>query len=106
MSLSKKNSDKLNSFLKNKNLIKDLNSKHIDKNFTSTKETSKVDDPNNIFYSLINNSDTLEETSKVNYLLRNSEKNNININTKRSNSSRYLTPEEELYDEFNYLLDE
>ena len=64
------------------------------------------EDPNKIFYSLIDNSETLEETSKVNNSLRKSEINQINMNSKKDNFSRKLTTEEELYDEFNYLLDE
>ena len=32
--------------------------------------------------------------------------NQLNINSRKSNCSKKLTIEEELYDEFNYLLDE
>ena len=56
--------------------------------------------------SLIDNSESLEETSSVNNLLRKSEINQINMNSKKDNLSKKLTTEEELYDEFNYLLDE
>ena len=63
-------------------------------------------DPNKIFYSLIDNSESLEETSNVDNLLRKSEFNQINMNSRKANSSKKLTTEEELYDEFNYLLDE
>ena len=63
-------------------------------------------DPNKIFYSLIDNSESLEETSNVNNSLRKSEINHINMNSKKNNFSKKLTTEEELYDEFNYLLDE
>ena len=61
------------------------------------------ENPNKIFYSLIDNSDSLEETSNVNNSIRKSE---ININSRKANFSKKLTTEEELYDEFNYLLDE
>ena len=65
-----------------------------------------LEDPNKIFYSLIDNSESLEDTSKVNNSLRKSELNQINMNSRKANFSRKLTIEEELYDEFNYLLDE
>ena len=91
MSLSKKNLVKLNKYKKNKNLNNDL---------------LKSEDPNKIFYSLIDNSETLDETSKINHLLRNSELNQINMNSKKDNYPKNLTTEDELYDEFNYLLDE
>ena len=110
MSLSKKNLDKLNNYKINKNLNNDSNNINTftktDQNDNSTKNKLKSKDPNKIFYSLIDNSESLEETSKVNHLLRNSEINQININSKKANYSKKLTTEEELYDEFNYLLDE
>ena len=110
MSLSKKNLDKLNKFKKNKNLNNEI--KNISKctnisnndNLISNPLNSK--DPNKIFYSLIDNSESLEETSNVNNSLRKSELNQININSRKTNFSKKLTTEEELYDEFNYLLDE
>ena len=64
------------------------------------------EDPNKIFYSLIDNSESLEETSNVNDSLKKSELNQINMNSKKANIATKLTTEEELYDEFNYLLDE
>ncbi len=110
MSLSKKNLDKLNKFKKKKNLNNE--SKNIN-NFTNITNNDNLitnppnsEDPNNIFYSLIDNSESLEETSNVNNSLRKSEINQINMNSKKDNFSKKLTIEEELYDEFNYLLDE
>ena len=110
MSLSKKNLDKLNKFKKSKNLNKE--SKNIS-NYTNISNNDNLisnplnsDDPNKIFYSLIDNSESLEETSNVNNSLRKSEINQININSNKDNFSKKLTTEEELYDEFNYLLDE
>ena len=110
MSLSKKNLDKLNKFKKNKNLNNE--SKNI-KNHTNITHNDNLitkslnsDDPNKIFYSLIDNSESLEETSNVNNSLIKSELNKINMNSKTDNISKKLTTEEELYDEFNYLLDE
>ena len=110
MSLSKKNLDKLNKFKKNENLNNDINNisnyTNIDKNNNLTKNPLKSQDPNNIFYSLIDNSDSLEETSNVNHSLRKIEHNQINMNSRKANFSNKLSTEEELYDEFNYLLDE
>ena len=110
MSLSKKNLDKLIKIKKNKDLNNE--SKNIN-DYTNTTKNDKLitnplnsEDPNKIFYSLIDNSESLEETSKVNNSLRKSELNQFNMNYKKANSSTKLTTEEELYDEFNYLLDE
>ena len=110
MSLSKKNLDKLNKFKKKKNLNNE--SKNIS-NYTNRPKNDNLitnplnsEDPNKIFYSLIDNSESLEETSNVNNSLRKSEINQINMNSKKDNFSKKLTTEEELYDEFNYLLDE
>ena len=110
MSLSKKNLDKLNKFKKNKNLnnksknISNYTNLSNNENCISNKLNSE--DPNKIFYSLIDNSEFLEETSNVNNLLRKSELNQVNMNSRKANFSKKLTTEEELYDEFNYLLDE
>ena len=110
MSLSKKNLDKLNKYKNNKNLNNDKNNisncKKIDRNNNSTNNEFNSEDPNKIFYSLIDNSESLEETSNINNSLRESEINQINMNNKKHNLSKKLTTEEELYDEFNYLLDE
>ena len=110
MSLSKKNLDKLNKFKKKKNLKNE--SKNIN-NYTNLTNNDNLitnplnsKDPNKIFYSLIDNSESLEETSNVNNSLRKSEINQINMNSNEDNFSKKLTTEEELYDEFNYLLDE
>ena len=110
MSLSKKNLDKLNNFKKKKNL--NIESKNIN-NYTNLTNNDNLitnpldsEDPNKIFYSLIDNSESLEETSNLNNSLRKSEINQINMNSNKDNFSKKLTTEEELYDEFNYLLDE
>ena len=109
MSLSKKNLDKLNKFIKKKNLNNESNNININ-NYTNNDNLISYplnsQDPNKIFYSLIDNSESLEETSNVNNLLRKSELNQINMNSRQANFSKKLTSEEELYDEFNYLLDE
>ena len=110
MSLSKKNLDKLNKYKENKNLNYDSNNisnlTRRDHKDNSTKNKLQLEDPNKIFYTLIDNSESLEETSNVNNSLRKSEINHINMNSKKNNFSKKLTTEEELYDEFNYLLDE
>ena len=110
MSLSKKNLDKLNKFKKKKNLNNE--NKNIN-NFTNITNNDNLitnplnsEDPNKIFYSLIDNSESLEETSNVNNSLRKSEFNQINMNSRNTNFPKKLTTEEELYYEFNYLLDE
>ncbi len=110
MSLSKKNLDKLNKLKKNKNL--NYESKNISDDTNIPNNDNLITNPLNsedsskIFYSLIDNSETLEETSKVSYSLRKSELNQINMNSRKANFSKKLSTEEELYDEFNYLLDE
>jgi len=112
MSLSKKNLDKLNKFKKKKNLNNESKNININnyKNITNNDNliTNPLDseDPNKIFYSLIDNSESLEETSNINHSLRKSDLNQINKNSKKDNYPKKLTTEEELYDEFNYLLDE
>ena len=110
MSLSKKNLDKLNKFKKKKNLNNE--SKNINDYTNITNNDNLItnplnsEDPNKIFYSLIDNSESLEETSNINNSLRESEINQTNMNSKKHNLTKKLTTEEELYDEFNYLLDE
>ena len=110
MSLSKKNLDVLKQLKKDKNLNNEsnniINYTNISKNDNLISNPLNSDDPNKIFYSLIDNSESLEETSNVNNSLRKSELNKINMNSKKHNFSNKLTTEEELYDEFNYLLDE
>ena len=110
MSLSKKNLDKLNKFKKNKNLNNESenisNFTNISNNDNLIPDPLNSEDPNKIFYSLIDNSESLEETSNVNNSLRKSEINQINMNSKKDNFFKKLSTEEELYDEFNYLLDE
>ena len=110
MRLSKKNLDKLNKFKKNINLNNENNNTsnytNIPNNDNLMSNPLNSEDPNKIFYSLIDNSESLEETSSVNNSLRKSELNQINMNPRKANFFKKLTTEEELYDEFNYLLDE
>ena len=78
MGLSKKNLGKLNTFIKNNNLVRDNNS--IEKPQESH-NASKVEDPSKIFYSIIDNSDNINETSDANQLLKQSEDVFHNINS-------------------------
>ena len=103
MSLSKKNLGKLKTFIKENNFVNNNNSS---KNQQESNNISKVDDPSEIFYSIIDNSDNINETSKENPLLKKSEDIFRNINSRKTNYSYNLSIEDELYDEFNYLLDE
>ena len=111
MSLSRKNLDKLNKFKQKQNLnneSKNINNyTNIFNNDNLITNTLNSEDPNKIFYSLIDNSESLEETSNINNSLRESEINQINnMHFRNSKYPKELTTEEELYDEFNYLLDE
>ena len=79
MSLSKKNLGKLKTFIKENNF-----------------------DDNN----LLTNEDDINETIKEHTLLKKSEDKLHNINPIKTNYPNNLSFEDELYDEFNYLLDE
>ncbi len=103
MSLSKKNLGKLNTFIKKHNLVSNCNS--LKKPQESPKDF-KVDDPSKIFYSIIDNSELLKDTLEENKLLKKSENNFYNINSTKNNYSKNLSIEDQLYDEFNYLLDD
>ena len=109
MSLSKKNLDKLNNFIKNNSLTNDHNistSKKAVVYHEKTKNSTKLKDSSELFYSLIDNAESLSDTSKVNHSLRSLENDLNSTNSQISNHSNNLTTEEELYDEFNYLLEE
>ena len=102
MNLSEENLDKLKTFIKENNFVNNNSGKKPQE----PNKSLNVDDSTKMFYSIIDNSDNLYGTSKENPLLNKSEDNFRNINTKKPNHSNNLTIEEELYDEFNYLLDE
>ena len=103
MGLSKKNLDKLNTFITETKLVNNNNS---NKNSQEPNNLSKVDDPSKIFYSIIDNSDNINETTKENPLLKKSEDSFHKLNCRKTIYPRNLSIEDELYDEFNYLLDE
>ena len=102
MSLSEKNLGKLKTFVKENNFVNNNSGKnpHISHN------SSKVDDPSKMFYSIIDNSCNLKETAKQNPLLKKSEGSFHKLNSRKNDYSNNLSIEDELYDEFNYLLDE
>ena len=102
MDLSKKNLDKLSTFIKESNLVNNNNSCS---NQQKPNNSSKADDPSKIFYSIIDNSDNINETIKENPLLKKSEDTFHNLDSRKTNYSHDLSIEDELYDEFNYLLD-
>ncbi|MBK16985.1 MAG: hypothetical protein CMK49_03090 [Prochlorococcus sp. SP3034] len=100
MTLSKKNIDKLNSISNNNLSIKD-------KLFDSKSDELSSSNPNDIFYSIIDNSNDINETNLFNKKLKESEEKFFNENyNNQKKLSKKLTEEELLYDEFNYLLDE
>ena len=103
MGLSKKNLGKLNTFIKKNNLISNNNS---NKNHQEPNNSHKVEEPSEVFYSIIDNADNINETLDTIQLLKKSEDSSYNINSRKTNFSKNLSIEEELYDEFNYLLDE
>ena len=102
MGLSKNNLDKLSTFTTESNLVNNNSCR----NQQETNNSSKVDDPSKIFYSIIDNSDNINETTKENPLLKKSEDSFHNLNSRKTNYLNNLSIEDELYDEFNYLLDE
>ena len=102
MSLSEENLGKLKTFIKDNKFV---NNNSVKKPHESN-NSPKVHDPSKIFYSIIDNSDILSETTKENPLLKKSEDSFHNINSRKTNISNNLSIEDELYDEFNYLLDE
>ena len=103
MGLSKKNLNKLSTITTEINLVNDNNSF---RNQQVPNNSIKVDDPSKIFYSIIDNTDNINETTKENPLLKKSENSLRNLNSRKTNFSNNLSIEDELYDEFNYLLDE
>ena len=119
MSLSKKNLNKLKSYLDKSELSNEklpLKSKNNFNSQSNHNESTDFKNPNDIFYSIIDNANNLEETSLNNSLLKRSEENITKINKDQNdinsisntkfNNQNELSNEELLYDEFNYLLDE
>ena len=116
MTLSKKNLDQLKSFFNKENTIKrnmpDKSSISDSKPLKKDHPT-EVNNPNQIFYSIIDNSEHLEDTILSNNKLKKIEEKLINEkkyysldNKINSQRNKQLSEEDLLYDEFNYLLDE
>ena len=103
MGLSKRNLVKLNTFIKKNKLVNNDNS--IGKPQKSDKSPI-IEEPSKIFYSIIDNSKDINETLEANQLLKNSEESFPTLTSTKPNSANNLSREDELYDEFNYLLDE
>jgi len=92
MSLSKKNTNKLKSYLKNK-------------------KASLPDIQNDIFYSIIDNEIDINEKNTMKEILRNNQSKPISQKTNFGDSDKIdhtfdLSEEDLLYDEFDDLLDE
>ena len=116
MALSKKNLDQLKLILKKENKIKHNisdSSSISESNFLKKDDLIEVNNPDQIFYSVIDNSEYLEDTILTNNKLKQIEEKLIKekkyypldnkIDSQRNN---HLSEEDLLYDEFNYLLDE
>ena len=116
MAFSKKNLDQLKSILKKENTLNHNisdESSISDSNSLKKDNLIEVNDPNQIFYSIIDNSEHLEDTILSNNNLKKIERNLIKekryypIDNKiDSQINNKLSEEDLLYDEFNYLLDE
>ena len=116
MALSKKNLDQLKSLLNKDNSIKhNFSDKRSisDSNYLHKDYPIEVNNPNQIFYSIIDNSEHLEDTVLNNNKLKKIEDTLIKeqkyypLDHKNdSHRNNQLSEEDLLYDEFNYLLDE
>ena len=116
MALSKKNLDQLKSILNKENIIKhNIPDKSLisDSKSLEKDQPIEVNSPNQIFYSIIDNSEHLEDTVLSNNNLKKMEEKYIKekryypIDNKiDSQKNNQLSEEDLLYDEFNYLLDE
>ena len=116
MALSKKNLNKLKSLLnkenKIKNTISEINTTPGSNSFKNNNSV-EVNNTNQIFYSIIDNSEYLEDTILNNNKLKNIEEKLMKENKTyfidnqiEFQSNNQLSEEDLMYDEFNYLLDE
>ena len=116
MALSKKNLDQLKSILNKDNTTKNNISDKISiTNSNSLEKYHPIEDnnPSEIFYSIIDNSENLEDTALSNNNLKKIEEKLIKEkkyypldNKIHSQKNNQLSEEDLLYDEFNYLLEE
>tara|TARA_B100000212_G_scaffold305092_1_gene252890 strand:- start:295 stop:642 length:348 start_codon:yes stop_codon:yes gene_type:complete len=115
MSFSKNNLNKLKSILKKESSKNKFSPRRLDPSKLNHPNSSNSDNPEELFYSIIDNSSTLEETTFISPKLRNAEdillkskinKYNSNCITNSANLNNELSEEELLYDEFKYLLED
>ena len=116
MALSKKNLNKLKSLLNKENKIKNTISEintNPGSNSLKNNNSIEVNNTNQIFYSIIDNSEYLEDTILSNNKLKNIEEKLMKENKTyfidnqiEFQSNNQLSEEDLMYDEFNYLLDE
>ena len=115
MSLSKNNLEKLKSIQKKESFKDKSSPQSLNLSKTNQTRPSNNNNPEELFYSIIDNSSSLEETSLVSPKLKNAEDNlfkskinkyNSNNSSSSANSNNELSEEELLYDEFKYLLEE
>ena len=115
MSFSKNNLDKLKSILKKELSNNKFLPQKLDQSKINQTSSSNNDNPEDLFYSIIDNSSSLEETAFVSPKLKNAEDNSFKSKINKyssnnvsslSNLNNELSEEELLYDEFNYLLEE
>ena len=119
MSFSNKDLDKLKKLISKENKSKMSHHKNnINfENSTDSKNTAnKISDPENLFYSIIDNDRDINDIDNSLKSLRyeedqsrsfqNSDIISEKINKSSKYKNKYLSTEDILYDEFNYLLDE
>ena len=115
MSFSKNNLDKLKSIQKKDSFKNKISPQNLDLSKITQTSSSNNDKPEELFYSIIDNSSSLEETTFASPKLKNAEDNlfkskinkyNSNNVSSSANSNNELSEEDLLYDEFNYLLEE
>jgi len=115
MSLSKNNLNKLKSILKKESFKNKFSPRRLDLSKINQPNSSNNDNPEELFYSIIDNSSNLEETTFTSPKLKKAEDNlfkskinkyNSNDISTSPNLNNTLSEEELLYDEFNYLLEE
>ena len=115
MSLSKNNLDKLKSILKKESFKNKFSPQNSDLPKTNQTKSNNNDNPEDLFYSIIDNSFNLEDTTFINPKLKMAEDSLLKSKIKKDNSNNFsssanlnneLSEEELLYDEFNYLLEE
>ena len=119
MSFSKKDLDKLKNILSDDNKSRIANkeiNKKLEHNSNSNNRANYINEPKKLFYSIIDNDMDINDINNSVKSLRDMEdesrrfyKNDTSsekTNKSSKNRNKYLSKEDMLYDEFNYLLDE